>query len=280
MPGVTVSLGLDQRGATARPGQADGGGHGGLHGVDILPVDDGARHGIGSATDSDVGHRRRQVDPGVLAVLVVLAHEDDGELPDGGQVEPFVKSADVGSPIAEHGNGHVVGAQHLGGKRSTSPDGDPGADNGKGRQQADRGVAQVHRTAQAPHAADLAAQDLAQYRLLGHPQGQGQAMAAIGAGHGVCGPCGRGDGHAHGFLALRRVRRARDKALTEKLQDPFFGQADLDHATVTLPPVGLDSGPAAARLAGVHVIVAHSSPSHHGLGTEPVFSRPEICSLR
>ena len=55
-----------------------------------------------------------------------------------------MESPDVGGPIAEYSQRGVVGAPDLSGERSPGGHWDSGADNGKGGQQSDLRVAEVH----------------------------------------------------------------------------------------------------------------------------------------
>ena len=57
------------------------------------------------------------MDRGRLGVAVVLADEDDRQLPDRGQVERLVEGALVGGAVAEEADRDTAGAARLGGQR-------------------------------------------------------------------------------------------------------------------------------------------------------------------
>ena len=60
-----------------------------------------------------VGDRGDALERGAHAVAVVLATEDDGELPDGGHVQRFVEGADVHGRLAEIAEAHLVAVAVL-----------------------------------------------------------------------------------------------------------------------------------------------------------------------
>ena len=77
-------------------------------------------------------------DLGVLADLVVLAHEDDRQLPRAREVHRLVHRADRGGAIAEVDDRHAVLAAHLGGEREAVGDRRAGADDRGGQHRARR----------------------------------------------------------------------------------------------------------------------------------------------
>jgi hypothetical protein len=106
----------------------------------------------------------------------------------------------------------------------------------------------MHRTTQPTHAADLAPEDLAQYRLTRCAERQRHAMAAVRASDGVSRPRRRCYPNANGFLALAGMRCARDYALAEQFQDALLHEADLDHPGVAFGAAGLHRSTASKRL--------------------------------
>ena len=97
----------------------------------------------------------------------------------------------------------------------------------------------MHRAPEPAHTTDLAAEDLSQHGLESGAERQSHAMAPVGAGDCVGRPGGCRDPDTNSFLALRGVRGARDEPLTEQLEHPLFGKADLDHPRVAFDPARL-----------------------------------------
>ena len=94
-----------------------------------VAVDDLGRQAVrDSSVCRRVGDRGHRRDRGVFHVEVVLADEQHWELPDGGQIQRLMESADVGGPIAEEGNRNLLRAAELcrprgtGGDRQMRPD--------------------------------------------------------------------------------------------------------------------------------------------------------------
>ena len=87
----------------------------------------------------------------------------------------------------------------------------------------------MHGAPEPAHTTDLAAEDLSQYRLESGAQSQRYGMPPVGTSDCVGRPGGCRDPYRNSFLALRGVGGARDQPLTEQLEHPLFGKADLDH---------------------------------------------------
>ena len=142
--GVAIGLQLEQAGTLPPAASVEGFFDGACYRVDILPIDDHARHPIAHRPIGDVLDGGGDIDAAVLAVLVVLADEDNRQLPDRRQVEALMERADVGRPVAEHRDRRIVGPPDLGGQRSAGRHRNTGSNNGESRQQADRHVTKVH----------------------------------------------------------------------------------------------------------------------------------------
>ena len=98
MPGVAVGLHLQEGGspAGARGGQSRS--HRRERLVGVLSVHDDPRNTVGGGPVGQIFDGSGQIDSAVLPVLVVLAYEHHGQLPDSRQVQALVEGADVGSP--------------------------------------------------------------------------------------------------------------------------------------------------------------------------------------
>ena len=150
---------LDQGRAAAVPGPAD---RGLRHLVDRLHVVAVHHHRVetvgGGPVRGGPGHRGHRADRGVLHVLVVLADEDDRQLPHGGQVERLVEGADVGGAVAEEADRDLPGAAVQGRPGGAVGDDQLRADDRIGAEDAARGIEQVHGAALAVHEAVLPAE--------------------------------------------------------------------------------------------------------------------------
>src|SRR5439155_838594 len=96
------------------------------------------------------GHRRLLGEAD--GVLVVLADEDDGELPEPGEREALVEGAHVRRAVAEEAEGHVLLAAVLAPERDAGRDRHVPADDRPAPEEPLGGVEEVHRAA-APAAA-------------------------------------------------------------------------------------------------------------------------------
>src|SRR5438067_6971519 len=113
--------------------------------------------------------------------MVVLADEQDRQLPDRREVESFVEGAVVDRPIAEEGDADLIVFQQLeavagaGGLQNTWPN------DTAGPHQADFRGEQVHAAATAVRAAGGATEQLAEQLTGRHALRQGVSVAAMGA---------------------------------------------------------------------------------------------------
>jgi hypothetical protein len=218
VPARPVGDRLHQRRAVTCPGPADGPGGRQVHGVGVVAVDEHRLEPIGRRpVGGRVGHRRHQVDGRVLHVEVVLADEHHREVPDHGHVEGLVKRPDVGGPVTEEADGHLVGPPHP--RRPGGPVGDAevGADDGVGAHHPPRDVGEVHRPALPAEHAVLPPEQLGEGRSHLHSPGQRVGVTPVG-GEGVIpwlhgGTETGGDGlHAEG-----QVGRPLDQVLEEQV---------------------------------------------------------------
>ena len=97
-------------------------------------------------------HRRHVADRRVLHVEIVLADEDDRQLPDRREIERLVERADIGGAVAEETDRDVLFAEILRAPRRAAGNRQVRADDRVGAHHAvlDRG--QMHRAALAAHA--------------------------------------------------------------------------------------------------------------------------------
>src|SRR4029453_6596374 len=103
-----VRLGLDQGRPLARPGPFDRGLHRRERGQDVVPVHDDAREPVAGGTVGDVLDRHLERLSNADRVVIVLAHEDHGQLVDPREVQALVPGARAGRPLAEPAADHGV----------------------------------------------------------------------------------------------------------------------------------------------------------------------------
>src|SRR5690606_23805599 len=100
VPVVAIGLGLDQRGSLAASGAGNRFSGGFVDREEIETVDDHTGHLVRGGAGGDITDGAVVADRGRLGVAVVLADEDDWQLPDRGEVERLVEGALVGSAVA------------------------------------------------------------------------------------------------------------------------------------------------------------------------------------
>ena len=176
------------------------------------------------------------VDPGMLhadgivrRVLVVLADEDDGQLPHRRDIERLVELALRDRAVAEEAHRHVALAVELGGERGAARDGQPTAHDAVGAQHADGEVGDVHRPALALAVAVDAAEQLGHHAPDVGALGDAVPVAPVVARHAVS----RGQARAHaggdGLLAHVGMHGPVDLAGHAQRDGPLVELADEDH---------------------------------------------------
>src|SRR5206468_5370155 len=115
-----------------------------VDGQHVATVDDEARHAVGPGVDGNIdtgmlhGHRV------VRRVLVVLTHEDDGQLPHRSDIERLVELALGGRAVTKEAHGDVAGALELGGEGCPAGNRQATSDDAIGAQHPHREVRDVH----------------------------------------------------------------------------------------------------------------------------------------
>src|SRR5579859_5087510 len=130
-----IGAALNQRRPAARARPAHGLARRAVDGQHVIAVDADGGQAIGHAA---VGHFRvaGRIRKGHLGrIQVVLADKDHRQLPDGGQVDAFVKGAIAYRAIAEEGHADAAGLEQLEGVAGASGLQDVGADDAGGAHQ-------------------------------------------------------------------------------------------------------------------------------------------------
>ena len=179
-PGA-VGAALEQRGPIAISGAVDGQAGCLVNGQDVVAVDVDSGHSVAVAPAGHAGVAGRVGKGHLGRELVVLAHEQHRQLPDAGHVEAFVEGAVVDGAVAEEGDGHLIGLEHL--ETISGPGGlkDARADDPAGAHHAGFGSEQVHAAAAPLRAAGRAAEQLGEQLAGRHALGQGVPVPAVGA---------------------------------------------------------------------------------------------------
>ena len=165
-------------------------------------------------------------------VQVVLADEDRRQLPGCRQVETLVERAVVRRAVPEERHAHPVGFEQHGRVAAAGRQGDARPDDAAGAHEADLGLEQVHRAAAAARAAGGAAHHLGDQFARRHALGQGMAVAAVRAEHGVIVAQVRAHARRHRLLADVGMHAAVDFARRVELDQLLLGAADEQHGAV------------------------------------------------
>ena len=139
-------------------------------------------------------------------VEVVLDEEDDRQPPEGREVHRLAEVAGVGGAVAEHADGHLVGALVVGGEREPGGDREVAADDPVAAHEAAVAVEDVHRAAASAGGAVLAAEQLGHHVLGVGAAGDRVAVGPVGADQVVVRLHHRGRADDRRLLADRQVQ--------------------------------------------------------------------------
>src|SRR5438067_950367 len=194
-----------------------------------------------------------------LAVQVVLAHVDGGQLEDLREVEAFGEITLVGGAVAEERHRHPVLA--LQGERRARGRRDAAAHDPEAADQPVLEVDHVHRS--GPPAAYSAGppEELVEQALRLNTQRERMAVAAVGPGHPVLRLQHRAHAHRHRLLPRVQVRGAVHLALEEQVLHRVLEAPDQQHPAVELERlVAVANGFSLRRLGAAHFAATGSSP--------------------
>ena len=250
---VAVRLGLDDRRAIPRPSARRGGGDGVTDDHDVVAVDDLCRDPVGrSPVGGGVVGGGDGCDRRVLHVKVVLAHEEDRQLPDRGHVERLVERADVGGAIAEEGHGDLIGAAQLSRPRGADGHRQVGADDRIRAEHVALRVGQVHRAALGLAEPGCLLHEFGQTRLWWRAPGHRVMVTAVGREDIVLRLQPRASADRDRLLAGRQVCRALYQAGKKHVVGGFLGASDHRHLFVHAKQLGR-AGELASRANGYRV---------------------------
>src|SRR5579859_249009 len=180
-----VGLAFQERGPFPRAGAADGFAGGLEDGHHVISVHGHARHPVEGCPAGHVGIPRRVPEGDFGGVLIVLADEEHGQLPDGSQVQPFVEGSVVHGAVAEEGHRHLVGLHQSIAVSCAGRLKDAGTDDAARPHHAHFGREEVHAPPTPAGTSALAAVELGDQLPRWEALGEGMSVTPVGAEHGI-----------------------------------------------------------------------------------------------
>ncbi len=223
---------LDERGSLAgacpghgaRDGVVDGEHVVAVHGVAGDPVARGAPRDRAAGGRERAGRRR--------GPAVVLAEEDDRQLPEGRQVHALVERAAVGGAVAEEREDHLARLPLPDREADTRGQDAARREDAVGAEVAHGRVGDVHRAALAVADAVRLAVELGHEAPERAALGDEVAVAAVRREDVVVGPERRARADGDGLLAYRGVEEAWDPAAGEQLAHALLEEPHAQHPRV------------------------------------------------
>ena len=214
-----------------------GAGHGRYARHDVVAVDG---HVVDAVAGGALFERCRVLglDRGELGIAVVLAPEHDGEVPHSGQVHRLVERSLGYGAVAEERDGQAAIGPELVGGGGPGGDGEAGADDAVGPEDAEGRIGDVHRPAPTPVRPRVAGHQLGEHPLRVEALGQAVAVAPVRRGDDVVGPQRPARADRRGLLARRQVHEARDLTRLVHGRDPILEAPDHQHPPVQFQTVG------------------------------------------
>ena len=236
VPVPPVRGGLDDDGSGAGADRTDDLGHDLRRRHDVVAVDGPVAHAVPLGA---VLERRGVLIGGCgeLGVAVVLAEEDDRELPHRGQVHGLVERALGHRAVAEERDREGAVAPELGGGGRSDGDREPGGDDAVRAEDADRGVGDVHRSAAPAVRALVLAHQLGEHAEGVEPLRQAVPVAAVGGRDHVVGTERPAGADGRGLLPDRQVHEAGNGLRPVEDGHALLEAADHEHAPVQLEQV-------------------------------------------
>src|SRR5438552_12192710 len=235
---------LEQRRRLVAPRALDRAPHGVTHGHDVHAVHRLGRDAVRLAELPDLRLGQRALQRGAHRVAVVLAEPDDGQLPEGREVQGLVELALGHRAIAEVAHDHLVPPAVLDREAHAGGDRQVGADDGVTAEEVVLLVEQVHRAALALAEPVDAAEQLGHHATRVGALDETVAVLAVGRDRVVVAPEHRGGAGGHRLLADREVQEPADLAERVRLRRLLLEPADEDHVAQKLArEVGVDPEP-------------------------------------
>ncbi len=224
-----VGLGLEQDGSAAVAARGGGLLGGRVDRVGVVAVDGVGLDPVRGGAVGDAGHTRHPAAVAELGVDVVLADEDDGQVPDRGEVHGLVEGALVDRAFAEEGDGDAFLAQQLAREARADREREAGADDRVRADDPVGGVRHVHRAALAAAEAIGAGEELGHHPVDVDALRQAVAVATVGGRQVVAVAQCDTDACGDPLLAQGGVDEAGDVTVPIELGDPGLEGADQGH---------------------------------------------------
>src|SRR5262249_1259005 len=227
-----VSPALQQCRAATAAGATDGVAGRLVDRQDVVAINLDAGHTVGRPARGDIGIARRVLKRHLRRELIVLANEQDRQLPDGRQVDPLVERAIVDRPVAEEGDTNAITLQQLetvSGARCLE---DARADDPAGAHQPDFRREQVHAAAAALRAAGSAAEQLGEQLARRDALRQGVPVPAVRAEHDIAAVEVSTDAGGNGLLADVRMTGAVDQSALMRPRQLLLAATDEEHLSI------------------------------------------------
>jgi hypothetical protein len=226
-----VSLALDEGWSAPGPQLVNQSRHNGGHVLDVVAVSVVIGHPVGGGSFGEPG-RVLRVGEAEFGVVVVLAAEHHGELPDGGEIGCFVEGPLGDGAVAEEGHHDTPVAPEAAGQAGAGGDGEPTGHDAVGTKDPDPGVGQVHGSSSAPACPAVLGHELGEGALHIEALGQYVAVAPVCRGDEIVRterPRGADGGR---FLPDGEVHEAGDEPVAVQLRHPFLEPPDAQHPAV------------------------------------------------
>src|SRR5690242_6683148 len=198
----------------------------------LMVLDQLGRNAVGVAARLQAGAGEAILHVAVDGVEVVLADEQDRQLPERGEVHALVPGALVGRALAEEADHDRLGLPHLERQRRTDRVGDAGRHHRRRAHHVHRRIDQVHRARLAAGTAVHLAVQLGHHALHIPALGEVERMAAIGAEQHIALLEMIADGRRDRFLADAEMHRTLDLVRGIEADDLLLDPADQIHRTV------------------------------------------------
>ena len=229
-----VGFAFDERGAFAVASTLHGLAGGGVHCQHVVAIHFDAGDAIRRAAGCHAGIARDTGEWNLGGELVVLAHEQHGQLPDARHVQAFVKRAVVRRAIAEESDTDIACLHDQGTIARASGLQDAGADDAAGAHHADLRRKQMHGATATARAAGLATKEFRHELARLHAFGERMSMAAVRAEDGVRFMQMRAHARGDGFLADIGVAGTVDESALMRFCESLLHHADDEHGAVEL----------------------------------------------
>jgi hypothetical protein len=167
---------------------------------------------------------------------VVLADEQHRKFLDDGEVEALVKDSLLHRSVAEEGHGDPLEAVELERQRRAHGHGHGLSQDGRGRDDAGRGIVEVHRPASPARAAGVLAVQLRYHAGEVASLGQVMRMAAMAAVDDIVPVGGGADPDRHRFLPDREMGRRPHLLLSVEIRQRLFRTPDSNHLSEQAKP--------------------------------------------